>query len=211
MHDHGLQPQPQQRPDLHFRKRCFKSRDMLVERQRRVRYDDARRAVDDALSSFEHAHDDVPCVGDDEHGAGGFEYPLEEHPCVHVVHVVLFRNELNQLQRHDKGQDNARDGQNHIVRQRSDHAVDAAVPALGRSAHLSGDARHAAVHVVKQSVHVVHDAADQQLLQPFGEFLPYQIQWALPSFPAAPAPGGGRREGFVRAINRTGRRAGVRE
>ena len=105
------------------------------------------------------------------------------------MHVVLFRNELNQLQRHDKGQDNARDGQNHIVRQRSDHAVDAAVPALGRSAHLSGDARHAAVHVVKQSVHVVHDAADQQLLQPFGEFLPYQIQWALPSFPAAPALG----------------------
>ena len=30
---------------------------------------------------------------------------------------------------------------------------------------------------------------DQQLLQPFGEFLPYQIQWALPSFPAAPALG----------------------
>ena len=68
------------------------------------------------------------------------------------MHVVLFRNELNQLQRHDKGQDHARDGQNHIVRQRSDHAVDAAVPALGRSAHLSGDARHAAVHVVKQPV-----------------------------------------------------------
>ena len=211
MHDHGLQPQPQQRPDLHFRKRCFKSRDMLVKRQGRVRYDDARRAVDDALSSFEHAHDDVPGVGDDEHGAGGFEYPLEEHPSVHVVHVVLFRNELNQLQRHDKCEDHAGDGQNHIVRQRSDHAVDAAVPALGRSAHLSGDARHAAVHVVKQSVHVVHDAADQQLLQPFGEFLPYQIQWALPSFPAAPAPRGGRREGFVRAINRTGRRAGERE
>ena len=105
------------------------------------------------------------------------------------MHIVLFRNELNQLQRHDKGQDHARDGQNHIVRQRSDHAVDAAVPALGRSAHLSGDARHAAVHVVKQSVHVVHDAADQQLLEPFGEFLPYQIQWALPSFPAAPALG----------------------
>ena len=57
---------------------------MLVERQGRVRYDDARRAVYDALSRLEHAHDDVPCVGDDEHGAGGLEYPFEEHPGVHV-------------------------------------------------------------------------------------------------------------------------------
>ena len=126
------------------------------------------------------------------------------------MQIVFLCHKLDQLITHYECQDNPGDWNDHRFREVSDHRKDAAVPALGRCAHLSGDARHAAVHVVKQSVHVVHDAADQQLLQPFGEFLPYQIQWALPSFPAAPAQRGGRREGFVRAINRTGRRAGER-
>lgn len=60
MHDHGLQPQSQQRPDLHFHESCFKFRNVICQCQGGIRYDNARRAVDDALSRLEHAHDDVP-------------------------------------------------------------------------------------------------------------------------------------------------------
>ena len=47
---------------------------------------------------------------------------------------------------------------------------------------------------IKEAGEVVHDAPDQQLLEPFGEFFPYQIQWVSPPFPPPPVSGGqGRR------------------
>ena len=41
---------------------------------------------------------------------------------------------------------------------------------------------------------VADNTGDQQLLEPFGEFFPYQIQWVSPPFPPLPVSGGqGRR------------------
>ena len=41
---------------------------------------------------------------------------------------------------------------------------------------LSGDPRYLAVYIIEHAAHVIHDGADEHFFQPFGKFLPYQIQ-----------------------------------
>ena len=171
-----------------------------------VAHDKAGGAVDHALRRLEYAHDDIPCVGHDEHGSRRLEYPAKEYPCVDVVEVISVCYELDQLQCHHKGEDHACNGQYHVVREGADHAVNAGVPRLRGAADVSRRLRDLGVDVIKEAGQVVHDAPHQQLLEPFGEFLPYQIQWVSPPFPPPPASGGqGRRVsvcGTVR-LNRT--------
>ena len=49
---------------------------------------------------------------------------------VDVVEVISVCYELDQLQRHHKGEDHAGDGQYHVVREGADHAVNIGVPRL---------------------------------------------------------------------------------
>ena len=172
-----------------------------------VAHDKAGGAVDHALRRLKYAHDDIPCVGHDEHGSRRLEYPAKEYPCVDVVEVISVCYELDQLQRHHKGEDHAGDGQYQVVRERADHAVNAGVPRLRGAADVSRRLRDLGVDVIKEAGEVVHDAPDQQLLEPFGEFFPYQIQWVSPPFPPPPVSGGqGRRvlHCGMDGINRTG-------
>ena len=60
-----------------------------------------------ALGHVEHAHDEVPGVGDEQNRGGGFEHPFEDHPGVHIMQVVAVGYHLDQLQRHHDGQDYA--------------------------------------------------------------------------------------------------------
>ena len=168
--------------------------------------DDAGGTVDDALRRLKHAHDDVPCVGHNEDGCRCLEYPLKEYPCVDVVEVIAVRDKLYQLQCHHKGEDHAGDGQDQVVREGAYHAVNIGVPRLRGAADVSRRLRDLGVDVIKEAGEVVHDAPDQQFLEPFGEFFPYQIQWVSPPFPPPPASGGqGRRVLHCRmdGINRT--------
>ena len=68
----------------------------------------------------------------DQDSGSGLERPLEEYPCVHVVEVIFVGNELDQLQRHHKGENCACDGDDHGFRQVLYHAENAAVPCLRR-------------------------------------------------------------------------------
>ena len=159
-----------------------------------VAHDKAGGAVDHALRRLEYAHDDIPCVGHDEHGSRRLEHPAKEYPCVDVVEVIAVRDKLYQLQRHHKGENHACNGQDQVVREGADHAVNAGVPRLRGAADVSRRLRDLGVDVIKEAGQVVHDAPDQQLLEPFGEFFPYQIQWVSPPFPPPPVSGGqGRR------------------
>ena len=193
-HHEGLQPQPQKRPHVHLQQPRLKVRDMVGKVDGGVAYDKAGGAVDHALRRLEYAHDDVPSVRHDEHGSRRLEYPLKEYPCVDVVEVIAVRDKLYQLQCHDEGEDHAGDGQYHVVREGADHAVNIGVPRLRGAADVSRRLRDLGVDVIKEAGEVVHDAPDQQLLEPFGEFFPYQIQWVSPPFPPLPVSGGqGRR------------------
>lgn len=94
------------------------------------------------LRHVKHAHDDVPGVRHDEHRGEGLEYPLEEDERIEIVHVVAVNQHLDQLQAHDEGEDDTGDGNHDILGQTSNHAEDAAVPRLRRSAHCTGDIRY---------------------------------------------------------------------
>lgn len=65
------------------------------------------------------------------------------------MEVVLLDNKLNQLIAHDKGENNARDGDDHRLREVADHVEDAAVPGGGRHADLPGDLAHLCVQGIK--------------------------------------------------------------
>ena len=53
------------------------------------------------------------------------------------------------------------------------------------------DFRYLCVDVIEHTGQVVHDTADEQLFEPRRKFLPYQIQWVLPSFQGYPPLEGG--------------------
>ena len=129
-----------------------------------VAHDKAGGAVDHALRRLKYAHADIPCVGHDEHGSRRLEYPAKKYPCVDVVEVISVCDKLDQLQRHDEGEDHAGDGQYHVVREGADHAVNAGVPRLRGAADVSRRLRDLGVDVIKEAGEVVHDAPDQQLL-----------------------------------------------
>ena len=76
--------------------------------------------------------DNPPGTDHDQDSGSGLERPLEEYPCVHVVEVIFVGNELDQLQRHHKGENCACDGDDHGFRQVLYHAENAAVPCLRR-------------------------------------------------------------------------------
>ena len=63
--------------------------------------------------------------------------------------VVLFYDELDELIAHDKGEDDAGDGDDDGLREVSDHVEDAAVPGGGRHADLPGDLAHLCVQGIK--------------------------------------------------------------
>ena len=193
-HHEGLQPQPQERPHVHLQQPRLKVRDMVGKVDGGVAHDKAGGAVDHALRRLEYAHDDIPCVGHDETAAAVLNTQRKEYPCVDVVEVIAVRDKLYQLQRHHKGEDHAGDGQDQVVPERSGSCCKYWRSTPAGAADVSRRLRDLGVDVIKEAGEVVHDAPDQQLLEPFGEFFPYQIQWVSPPFPPPPASGGqGRR------------------
>ena len=147
--------------------------------------DDAGGMADHVLRHIEYAHDDVPGVRDDQHRSSGFERPFEEHPGVQIVKIVLFRDELDQLQRHHKGQDQTGDGNNDRLRQMLYHRKDVAIPRLGRSSHVPGDLTDALIGAVEHPGQVACDAVNEDFLQPFGYAGPQSIQDWPPFRPPA--------------------------
>ena len=132
-------------------------------------YDNAGGAVDNILRHIKDAHDNIPCVGDDQDGGSGFERPFKEDPGVQIVHVVLFGNELDQLKGHYKGQNQTSDGYDHGFRQVLDHGKDASVPCLRRCADRAGNLTDPLIGAVEHTGQVAGNAVDKDFLQPVGD------------------------------------------
>lgn len=112
----GLQPQAEQRPDLHFIEPCFQIRKAACQIKADIADHNAGSIVDHALRHIEYAHNDIPGVADNEYRTGRFEHPLEDEPGIDFsVHVVFVRNDLNQLHGHYDGEDHTGDGQDYVV------------------------------------------------------------------------------------------------
>lgn len=138
--------------------------------------DNAGGVIHHALRHIKDPHHNIPGIGDNEDGAGGFENPLEEHRAFNVVEVVLVHNELDQLQGHHKGQNDPGYGHHDRLRKVLDHAENIAVPCLGGKPDLRRDLADLLIDLIKHAGQVAHDAADQDFLQPVSEDLYNKIQ-----------------------------------
>ena len=101
-HEGGLEPQPEQRADIHLHEPCLHISDQSAYIQRGFSDDHTGCLADHMLGNVKNAHDNVPGVGDDQHSRKGFENPLEENEGLKIMHVVPVDQELNQLKTHDK-------------------------------------------------------------------------------------------------------------
>ena len=132
LHTHGdqrcFQRQCQQFTDTH----CFHCRFKLsngtgyVDGGIRSYHACCRR--DHMLPDIEDPHDDIEGVRHQKDRHEALEEPLEEHPSVHLVHVVSFRDHRDQFIAQNEGYDHTGDRDNDRVRQAPDHGEDASVP-----------------------------------------------------------------------------------
>ena len=150
------------------------------------------------MRRLEDAHDYRPGVRDDEDGARRLEHPLEEHGGLYLVEIVPVCDDPDKLQRHDDGEDDARDGQDDGLGQGLDHVEDVRVPVLRRLAYLSGDARDVLVDVVKEAGEIRDYPTGQYFLDPVRQRVFDEIY-----APSPPAPRGKN----LTAISRTALRA----
>ena len=125
------------------------------------------------LPNIENSHDDIPGIRYDQHRAEGLEYPLEEHPGIHVVHVVFLCHDLDQLITHHKSKDNPGNRDDHRFGEVSDHGKDAAVPCQRRLSHFSGDLAYFGIDRIEHARQISCDSLDEQPTQPLIELVEY--------------------------------------
>ncbi len=166
-HDKGLEPQAQKPAHAHSLQLALQVRYQGVKVNGCLPDNDACALIDDALGGVEYAHDDVPCIADDQNCKSRFENPAEEHGAVKVVHIVLFHDHFNQFIAHDKGEDGPGNGDDHRFRQASQHIENAAVPRLRGGSHVGGDFSDFGIDVLKQPGQIARDAVNQDAFYPF--------------------------------------------
>ena len=116
------------------------------------------------------------------------------------MEIILISDELNQLQRHDKGEDYPGNRKNDGFREGLHHTENAAVPRLGGHADLGGDVPHLIVHTVEHPAQIAENTADQQLFQPVSQGIPYETHRGLPPFSPLPPAREGHGIGRVHAL-----------
>ena len=137
--EHRLKPEPEKRAQLHIGQTRFDARNCAFNGQLCARHDEPGRPADHTLRGFKDAHDDVPCVGDDQHRCGGLEHPFEDDERIEIVKVVLVDNHLNEFERCNDGENRARNGDDHMIRKPLNHGENAAVPLLRVLAYVVGN------------------------------------------------------------------------
>ena len=96
---------------------CFHTRSHGVQRRGNVNVcgavNDSSCARNHGLSDVEYCHHDVKGIGHEVDCNSRFEEPLEEHPSVHVVHIVFLRDHGDQLVTQNEGDDDTGNGDYH--------------------------------------------------------------------------------------------------
>ena len=77
---------------------------------------DSGCARNHGLSDVEYCHHDVKGIGHEVDCNSRFEEPLEEHPSVHVVHIVFLRDHGDQLVTQNEGDNDTGNGDYHAFR-----------------------------------------------------------------------------------------------
>ena len=83
-HKEGLEPQAEQRPQVHLHQPGLQVCGHAGDVDSGVSDDNAGGVIHHALRHIKDPHHNIPGIGDNEDGAGGFENPLEEHRAFNV-------------------------------------------------------------------------------------------------------------------------------
>ena len=166
-HDHGLEPQADQAGKLHGHQRFLKS--LCDKLDIRIAHDHAGGVVHYRLRNVEHRHNDIPCVGHDQNGAGRLEHPHENRPGVEIMHVVLIHDDADEFHGHDQRQNDTGYGQDHVVGKVLNHTEDSAVPALRGLTDLHRNISDLRIHRVHHPCQVGCNRSGKKLLEPFGQ------------------------------------------
>jgi hypothetical protein len=165
--DHkGLQPQAQQRAQLHLLYRRLHIRHQVRGDVGGALYQPCG-LCHHTLGHVEHRHDDIEGVGEDRHGDKGFNDPLEKQPGVDVMEIVPVYEHLDQLIAHDKGEDDPGYWQYNRFGKLSYQGEHPGVPCRRGCPHLYRDLSDPIVQVGKKALQVAHDPVNEQAPQPF--------------------------------------------
>ena len=168
---HGLEPQSEQGANFHALQPGFQIGDDRRDIHICIGDDRARRRVDHILRHRKDAHDNIPGMGQQQDPDGCLDRPFHEHEGFKIVEGVFVDHHLNQFIAHHGCEHDPGHGDNDVIRQALDHVEHAAVPALRRRADRTRNIRHLAVDAIEQAVQVIHDAADQNVLDPLHDFV----------------------------------------
>lgn len=108
-----LYRQAKQLTDTHSVHACLHRGDCCVNVNVGAAGDKASCSCHDILTDVENRHHDVKGVGHEVDRHSRFEKPLEEHPSVHLVHIVFLGDHGNQLVTQHEGYDDTGNGDYH--------------------------------------------------------------------------------------------------
>ena len=134
-------------------------------------------SCNDILTDVKYRHHNVKGVGHEVDRHGCFEKPLEEHPCVHIVHIVFLCDHGDQLVTQDKGDDDTGNGDYHIFGQPPDHVVDAAVPSRGSSADFRSYRAYLVIDIGEHIGQVTFNPPDKQFFYRLFDFFKNTAQF----------------------------------
>lgn len=108
-----LYRQAEQLTDAHSVHACSHRGECCINVNACAARDIASRTGYHILTDVEYRHHDVKGVGHEVDCHRSLEKPLEEHPCVHLVHIVFLCDHGNQLVAQHKGYDDTGNGDYH--------------------------------------------------------------------------------------------------
>ena len=116
--------------------------------------DDAGCRIHHMLAKVKNRHCDRVGIAQKIYGDHHLEDIFKEHPCIDIMHVVLFCQHGDQFIAHDERDDHSRDRQDHAIRKAPDHAENTAVPSLWCHSNLRRDVCRALVDFSKHVLQV---------------------------------------------------------
>lgn len=140
----------------------------------------AGRFLHHVLCDIKNRHDEVKGMIDNENGDPSLEHPLDEHPCVDVVHIVLVNDHTDKLIAEDRRNDQSGNRQDRRLGQTADDGENAGVPCLRRFSHFARDLGNAGVHAIKHTRQIPLNGFDQEFLDPFIDRVEYEIHRRSP-------------------------------
>ena len=135
------------------------------------------------LSYIKHRHSNVKCMADQIHSYPHFEKIFKEHPCINLVHVILFCKHGNQFITKYKCNNHACNRHNDRIGQILYQAENTSVPALWCLSNLSRNLSGFLINICKHCCQIGFHHSRQKSPHPLLDCFKNAIEHGWFSFP----------------------------